>query len=144
MKKIVSVLLAVILAFSALAVSVAAAGGDYQTYYMEFVEKDSNVTIVPADGYDQYVLPGDDFKFYVEVADGYSDTFVIVEVDTVVIEPDVHGVYTISDVDADKQISAYLSLEEEQSNLFASLIILVHEIMEWFQNIFKSLLAFAG
>lgn len=142
MKKLVSVLLAVVLAFSALAVS-SAAVSEYQTYYMNFTEGE-NLTIVPANGYDQYVLPGEDFKFYIEVDEGYSDEFVIVEVDMVVIEPDVHGIYTVSEIDSDVEIKAYLSMEEEQSNLFSSLIILVHEILEWFKNIFESLMSFGA
>ena len=142
MKKIVSVLLAVVLAFSALAISVAAAG-EYQTYYMNFTEGD-NLTIVPANGYDRYVNPGEDFKFYIQVDEGYDDEFVIVEVDMVVIEPDVHGIYTVSEIESDVEIKAYLSMEEEQSSLFSSLIIFIHEIMEWFQNLFNSLLSFAG
>ncbi len=142
MKKLVSVLLAVVLAFSALAVSVAAVS-EYQTYYMNFTEGE-NLTIVPANGYDQYVLPGDDFKFYIEVDEGYSDEFVIVEVDMIVIEPDAHGIYTVSDIDSDVEIRAYLSVEENQSNLFSSLIILVRQLMEWFMSIFNSLMSFGA
>ena len=142
MKKIVSVLLAVVLAFSALAIS-AAAAGEYQTYYMNFTEGD-NLTIVPANGYDRYVNPGEDFKFYIQVDEGYDDEFVIVEVDMVVIEPDIHGIYTVSEIDDDVEIEARLSMEQEQASLFSSLIMLVHDLMEWFKNIFESLFAFAA
>lgn len=142
MKKLVSILLAVVLAFSALAVSVAAAS-EYQTYYMNLIEGE-NLKIIPANGYDQYVLPGEDFKFYVEVDEGYSDQFVIVEVDMVVIEPDIHGIYTVSEIDDDVEIEARLSMEQEQASLFSSLIMLVHDLMEWFKNIFESLFAFAA
>lgn len=139
MKKVLSVFLALILAFSALAVSVSAAG-TYQTYYMSYDIRDSNLEIVPVEGYTQYVLPGEDFKFTVQPADGYSDTFVIAQVDTITIEPDVHGVYTISDINADKTITVFLSVENDQSNLFSSLIILVHNILEWFKNIIDSII----
>lgn len=138
MKKIVSVILAVVLAFSALAISVAAEGGEYQTYYVNLDAADF-IQIVPAQGYDQYVNPGDDFKFYIEVSPNYSDTFVIVEINSIVTEPDVHGVYTISDVQADCEVRAYFALEEGQSNLFSSLIVFVHQILEWFMNIFNSI-----
>lgn len=138
MKKIVSVLLAVVLAFSALAISVAAEGGEYQTYYVNFDAADF-IQIVPTKGYDQYVTPGDDFKFYIEVSQNYSDTFVIVEINSIVTEPDSHGIYTISDVQSDCEVRAYFALEEEQSNLFASLIVFVHQILEWFVNIFNSI-----
>lgn len=143
MKKLVSVLLAVVLAFSAFAVSVAAAS-EYQTYHINDITEDENITIVPANGYSWYVTPGEDFKFYIELAEGYSDTFVLVEVDMVVVEPDVHGVYTIPEVNSDMEIRAYLSVENNQSSLFASLIVLVHEILEWFQNIFNSLMSFGA
>ncbi len=138
MKKFVSVFLAMLLAFSVLAVSVAAAS-EYQTYYVENITEDSNITIVPANGYDWYVMPGEEFKFYVEVDEGYSDVFVIVEVNMVVVEPDVHGIYTISEIDEDVTIKAYLSMKEEQSNLFASLIVFIRSIMEWFLNLFNGL-----
>lgn len=139
MKKFVSVFLAMLLAFSVLAVSVAAAS-EYQTYYVENITEDSNITIVPANGYDWYVMPGEEFKFYVEVDEGYSDVFVIVEVNMVVVEPDVHGIYTISEIDEDVTIKAYLSMKEEQSNLFASLIVFIRSIMEWFLNLFNGLI----
>lgn len=142
MKKIISVLLAVVLAFSALAVSVAAYS-EYQTYYMNFTEGE-NLKIVPANGYDQYVLPGEDFKFYIEVDEGYSDEFVIVEIDMVVTEPDIHGIYTVYDVDDDVEISARLSMEQGQASMFSSLIILIHDLMEWFKNLFESLFSFAA
>lgn len=145
MKKVISVLLAVILAFSALAVSVSAAGvgGDYKTYYMKYDIRNSTIKIVPNEGYSQYVLPGEDFKFTIQMEEGYSDTFVIVQVDMVTVKPDVHGVYTISDINADKTITAFLSTDKEQSNLFASLIVLVHDVLAWFKEIidtfFKSI-----
>lgn len=137
MKKIISIVLAVVLAFSALAVSVAA-GSEYQTYHMN-IAKGENLTIIPANGYDCYVLPGEDFKFYVEVDEDYSDQFVLVEVDMVVIEPDIYGIYTIEDVQKDMDISARLAMEQQQASLFSSLIILVHDLLEWFKNIFASL-----
>ncbi|MCD7774780.1 MAG: hypothetical protein LUH40_04270 [Clostridiales bacterium] len=139
MKKAVSVLLALILSFSVLAVCASAATGDYQTYYVEFDIKSSGLNIVPVDGYTQYVLPGEDFKFTVEADEGYTDTFTIVEVDMVGIEPDVHGVYTISDINADTTITVYVTMDESSSNLFSSLIVLVHNILEWFMNIINSI-----
>ena len=142
MKKIISVVLAVVLAFSALAVSVAAKS-EYQTYYMNIADGE-NLTIIPANGYDRYVYPGDDFKFYVEVDEGYSDQFVLVEVDMVIIEPDVNGIYTIEDVQKDMDISARLSMEQQQASMFSSLIILVHNLMEWFMNLFESLFSFGA
>lgn len=138
MKKVISVFLAMILAFSALAVT--AAAGDYQTYYMAYDISDSTISIVPVEGYSQYVLPGEDFKFYIEMQEGYSDTFVIVQVDGVDIDPDVHGVYTISEINSDHTIKAFVSVENDQSNLFASLIVLVHNIMAWFKNIIETIM----
>jgi hypothetical protein len=139
MKKIISVFLAMLLAFSALSVAASALGGEYQTYYINYELADDTIKIVPVEGYNQYVLPGEDFKFTVETTEGYSDVFVIVQLDTVEIEPDVHGVYTIENVSSDHTIKAFLSIEENQSNLFASLIVFVRNIMEWFANIIESL-----
>ncbi len=139
MKKVISVILSVLLAFSVLAVAAGAEGGDYQTYYINYELKDDTIKIVPLEGYNQYVLPGEDFKFTVETAEDYSDVFVIVQLDTVEIEPDVHGVYTIEKVSSDHTVKAFLSVEENQSNLFASLIVFVRSIMDWFVNILNTL-----
>lgn len=141
MKKVISVLLAVILAFSVLAVAVGAEG-EFQTYYMNYEVNEENITIAPIEGYSRYVLPGGEFKFTVTATEDRSDTFVIVQVDNVTIEPDVHGIYTISDVTSDHTIKAFFSLDENQSNIFASLIIMLRQmvqmIVDMFDQLFKS------
>lgn len=144
MKKIISVLLAVLLSFSVLAVAAGAEGGNFQTYYINYDVQDPTISIVPLEGYNQYVLPGEDFKFVVETSENYSDVFIIVMVDTVEVEPDVHGIYTIEDIDKDVTVKAFLSVKENQSNIFASLIVLVRNITEWFMDIINSLFKFAA
>lgn len=138
MKKIIAVFLSVILAFSALAVAVAAEG-DYQTYYMNYEVNEENIQIIPLEGYSRYVLPGESFKFTVEATDGRSDVLVIVQVDLVTVEPDVHGVYTISDVYEDHTIKAFFSLEEGQANIFASLIVMLRQMFQMIVDIFTDL-----
>ena len=138
MKKVISVLLAVILSFSALAVAVAAEGA-YQTYYMSYEVNEENIRIIPLEGYSQYVLPGEDFKFTVEATENRSDVFVIVHVDNVNLEPDIHGVYTIEDVTIDHTIKAFFSLEENQSNIFASLIIMLRQMFQMIVDMFNQL-----
>lgn len=144
MKKIISVLLAVLLSFSVLAVAAGAEGGNYQTFYITYDVQDPTISIVPLEGYNQYVLPGEDFKFVVETSENYSDVFIIVMVDTVEVEPDVHGIYTIEDIDKDVTVKAFLSVKENQSNIFSSLIVLVRNITEWFMDIINSLFSFAA
>lgn len=144
MKKIISVLLAVLLSFSVLAVAAGAEGGNFQTYYINYDVQDPTISIVPLEGYNQYVLPGEDFKFVVETSENYSDVFIIVMVDTVEVEPDVHGIYTIEDIDKDVTVKAFLSVKENQSNIFSSLIVLVRNITEWFMDIINSLFSFAA
>ena len=146
MKKIIiSVILAMILTFSAFAVCAYAADSEYQTYYINYdISDEKNIKIVPLAGYERYVLPGDDFKFTVEVADGYSDTFVIVQLDMANIEPDIHGVYTISDINSDHMVKVFFNLEEEQSNMFASIIVLVRSLFQMFIDMFTSLFSFAA
>lgn len=144
MKKIISVLLAVLLSFSVLAVAAGAEGGNFQTYYINYDVQDPTISIVPLEGYNQYVLPGEDFKFVVETSENYSDVFIIVMVDTVEVEPDVHGIYTIEDIDKDVTVKAFLSVKENQSNIFSSLIVLVRNITEWFMDIINSLFKFAA
>ncbi len=129
MKKVISVLLAVILAFSALSVAVFAQG-DNQTYYITYEVNEENIQIVPVDGYNQYVRPGDDFKFRVKVTDGRSDVLVIVQVDMVTIEPDVHGIYTIEEIYEEHTVKAFFSLEEGQANIFASLIVMLRQLFQ--------------
>ncbi len=139
MKKSISLLLAVILAFSAFAVTAAADDGEYQTYYMNYDIRNSNLEIVPVNGYSQYVLSGEDFKFTVNAKKNFSTAFTIVEVDGTEIEPDIHGVYTISNVTSEKTISVYVAVDSGQSNLFSSLIVFVHNILEWFVNIIETI-----
>lgn len=144
MKKVISVILAVLLSFSALAFAAGAEGGNFQTYYINYDVQDPTISIVPLEGYNQYVLPGEDFKFVVETAENYSDVFIIVMVDMVEVEPDVHGIYTIEDIDSDHTVKAFLSVKENQSNIFSSLIVLVRNITEWFMDIINSLFSFVA
>lgn len=142
MKKIISVMLAMLLAFSSLAVLAAAEGGDYQTHYISYDITEDTLHIVPVDGYSQYVVPGEDFKFTVEVDEGYSDAFVIVQIDTVELNPDVHGVYTIEEVTEDMTIRAFLSMDDDATNLFGSLIVMLQQMfqafVDWLNMLFKS------
>ena len=144
MKKVISVILAVLLSFSVLAFAAGAEGGNYQTYHIVYGVQDPTISIVPLEGYDCYVLPGEDFKFVVETAENYSDVFIIVMVDMVEIEPDVHGIYTIEDIESDTTVKAFLSVQENQSNIFTSLIVLVRNITEWFMDIINSLFSFVA
>ena len=144
MKKVISVILAVLLSFSVLAVAAGAEGGNFQTYYINYDVQDPTISIVPLEGYNQYVLPGEDFKFVVETTENYSDVFIIVMVDMVEIEPDIHGIYTIEDIEKDTTVKAFLSVKENQSNIFTSLIVLVRNITEWFMDIINSLFKFAA
>ena len=145
MKKIISVALAIILAFSALAVSVAALDSEYQTYHISFdIADEKNIKVVPVEGYNEYVLAGGEYKFVVETTEGYSDTFIIVQVDLADIEPDAHGVYTISDIHADHTVKVFFSLEDEQSNMFASIIVFVRNLFQMFVDMFSSLFSFAA
>lgn len=144
MKKILSVALAILLTFSAFAVCSYAAS-EYQTYYIDYdISDEDNIKIVPLAGYERYVLPGEDFKFTIEVSEGYSDTFLIVQLDMAEIEPDIHGVYTISDINSDHMVKVFFNMEEEQSNMFASIIVLVRSLFQMFIDMFASLFSFAA
>ena len=145
MKKIISVLLAMILAFSALAVC-ASADSEYQTYHISFeisnetsLTGETNLKIVPLEGYNTYVLAGEDFKFVIETSEDFSNTFTIVHSNGIKIEPDIHGVYTISDIHEDQAVRVSFSIEETQSNMFASLIVLVRGLLETILNAFRQL-----
>lgn len=145
MKKVISVILSALLVFSAFAVGAYAIDSEYQTYYINYdIGDERNIKIVPLEGYDRYVLPGEDFKFTIEVSERYSDTFLIVQLDMANIEPDIHGVYTISDIHSDHMVKVYFNLEDEQSNMFASIIVLVRSLFQMFIDMFNSLFSFAA
>ena len=59
--------------------------------------------------------------------------------DNVNLEPDIHGVYTIEDVTSDHTIKAFFSLEENQSNIFASLIIMLRQMFQMIVDMFNQL-----
>ena len=106
---------------------------------MSYEVNEENIRIIPLEGYSQYVLPGEDFKFTVEATENRSDVFVLVHVDNVNLEPDIHGVYTIEDVTSDHTIKAFFSLEENQSNIFASLIIMLRQMFQMIVDMFNQL-----
>lgn len=143
MKKLIAVLLSVIFVFSAVSVG-ACAISENQTYYISYDLSDDCIKIIPEPGYSRYVFPGEDFKFTIQVDEGYSDTFILAQVNYEDIEPDENGVYTIPEVNEDTTLYVFLSMEEEQSNMFASLIVFVHDILEWFKNLFESLFGSLG
>ncbi len=145
MKKVISVILSVLLVFSAFAVCSYAIDSEFQTYYIDFdISDEKNIKIVPLEGYERYVLPGEDFKFTIEVSEKYSDTFLIVQLDMARVYPDEHGVYTISDINSDHMVKVFFNLEEEQSNMFASIIVLVRSLFQMFIDMFTSLFSFAA
>lgn len=145
MKKIISVFLAMILAFSAFAVCAYAVDSEYQTYHITFdISDERNIKVVPVEDSKDYVLAGEDYKFTIETSEGYSDTFIIVQLDMANIEPDIHGVYTISDIHSDHNVKIFFSLEEEQSNMFASIIVFVRSLFQMFIDMITSLFSFAG
>lgn len=62
------------------------------------------VTLIPGDGYTLSVKDGGDFKFTVQVADGYDASNMVVKAGSFVLTADSNGVYTIENITSDKTI----------------------------------------
>ena len=154
MKKIVSILLVVILAFSCLAVIGAAAEENDGSFaeicsVMAAPESSEKIRVVGVDG-SNYVKKGESFSFKIEILDDYviDQTTVFKVANThyaadlvlkgekeygYVIEPDANGVYTIENVEKDLYIYA-CNLEAES---FASLKDFLFNMMNFFLNLMK-------
>ena len=136
MKKFISVILVMTMLFSFGAVYAYAVEGDYQTYYVSYEIQQDGAYIQPVEGYQQYVEPGADFKFTIEVErdeEGnplYSNVFVIVEVNHFEIEPDMYGVYTIENIQQDTNILVYLTFEQQTTNFIASLLVMIKQFFK--------------
>ena len=75
------------------------------TYNMALPE-DSGFSVTPVDGYTTTVNKASDFKFTVDLAEGYKKTnSFAVKANGVVLTPDANGIYTLSDVREDKEIT---------------------------------------
>lgn len=136
MKKIISVLLVLTMLVSFPAVIAYATDGDYQTYYISYEVQNKGCYIQPLDGYDQYVEPGADFKFTVEVERNdkgepkYTNAMAIVEANHKTLTPDEHGIYTLSEVSEDTNILVYLTFEESKGNLAASILVMLKQVFK--------------
>ncbi len=138
-RKAMAVLLAALL-LSATAMSAFAINDTEQTYHIICREDSEHIHIIPIDQQDNetdtyYVHADDIFEFWVKVDEGYSDKHVIVEINGAMTEPDVHNVYRISDIRADQTVTAYFEMTKPASNMMSSLMILLHNIAEWFKNL---------
>lgn len=143
-KKAMAVLLAALL-LSVTAMSAFAINEDEQVWHVICREDSEHIHIIPINQQDEetdtyYVHTGDTFEFWVKVDEGYSDKHVIVEINGDIAEPNVHNVYTIDDIGADYTVQAYFEMSNASSNMMSSLMILLHNIAEWFKN----LLSFFG
>ena len=86
-------------------VKVEATPPDTPTTYRILSRADRGATLVPESGYNaNAVAAGDDFKFHVSVNAAYREWEVKVEVDGLTLRPDSRGVYTISNIRADKNV----------------------------------------
>ena len=146
MKKIISVLLVLTMLVSFPAVIAYASEGDYQTYYVSYEVQNKGCYIHPLDGYDQYVEPGADFKFTIEVerdADGnpkYTNAMAIVEANHKTLTPDEHGIYTISEINEDTNILVYLTFEQGKGNLAASILVMLKQMFKVIIEVIRSII----
>ncbi len=153
MKKVISVLLAAIIAFSCLALTVSAADEGFTKSYNVNVAPDcaEKLAITSLSG-TNYVVAGGSFQFTVEAINGHTfdQTTVIkvanthYEADVVlgveseygyIVEPDKNGVYTIAEVNEDLYIyvanlekTSFSSLKDFLLNMFQ----FFRDLMKWF------------
>ena len=153
MKKLISLVLAVIIAFSCLSLTVSAADEGYTKTYVVNVAPAcaEKLELVSTSG-SHYVVAGESFSFRVEAINGYvfDQTTVIkvanthYEADVVlgveseygyVITPDKNGVYTIEEVNEDLYIyvanleqSSFADLKDFLLNMFN----FFRDLMKWF------------
>ena len=153
MKKLISLVLAVIIAFSCLSLTVSAADEGYTKTYVVNVAPDcaQKLELTSTSG-SHYVVAGESFSFTVEAINGYvfDQTTVLkvanthYEADVVlgveseygyVITPDKNGVYTIEEVNEDLYIyvanleqSSFADLKDFLLNMFN----FFRDLMKWF------------
>ncbi len=152
MKKIISIVLAVIMTLSCLAVvAFATEGGSFTKSYSVTVAPDcqEKLAITSLSGVN-YVIEGGTFKFTVEAVNGYvfdqttvikiantdyySDVMTNTENDYgYILEPDSDGVYTIENVTEDMHV--YVANLDKSS--FAGLKDFLMNMMNFFLNLMK-------
>ena len=146
MKKLISVLLVLTMLFTFPAVIAYATEGEYQTFYISYEVQNKGCYIQPLEGYEQYVTPGSDFRFTIEVernADGepkYTNAMAIVEANHKTIEPDEHGIYTISNINEDVNILVYLTFEQDKGNLAASILVMLKQMFRVIIDVIRKIL----
>ncbi|MBQ6019137.1 MAG: hypothetical protein IJL26_03060 [Clostridia bacterium] len=145
MKKVISVLLALVMIAVPMSVFAAAEGGDDTPDKVCRITPPAEsymFTLEPVEGYEYYVREGDDFQFTVKPKDGYSLEFAVVyyfatdilegvagdEILQTPVEPDEDGVYTIDRVTTDITIVVSQVTEARQANLFSNIRYLLHLI----------------
>jgi|LSQX01.2.fsa_nt_gb hypothetical protein len=148
MKKIISVLLAVIILAMPFTLTASAEGIDdplTPVHYVQLPEKTEQFEVVPLDGYSQYVVHGEEFVFRVIPAPGYSVQMLQVSYyDTehgkhtsVSIEPmKAPDTFTIETVTTNITVSCNLVMENSRASLFRALVEFIRQILELFSRIF--------
>ncbi len=158
MKKLISILLAVMVVFSCLGAVCYAAeeddvvtDGSFEELFIVDVapESKSKITVIGVDG-TNYVKKGESFRFKIEVVDDYVfDQTTVLKVanthyaadlvikgeapDSYIVEPDANGVYTVENVEEDLYIYA-CNLETAS---FADLKDFLLNMFNFFLNLMK-------
>ncbi|MBQ6165138.1 MAG: hypothetical protein IJK23_11745 [Clostridia bacterium] len=145
MKKVISILLALVLLAVPLAVYAAAEDDDTPDKVCCITPPGESYmfTLEPVEGYEYYVKEGDDFQFTVKAKEGYSLEFAVVyyyatnvlegvaddDILQTPLEPDADGVYTIDRVTTDLTIVVSQVTEARQASLFANIRYIIHLIL---------------
>ncbi|MBR5427431.1 MAG: hypothetical protein IK118_03715 [Clostridia bacterium] len=145
MKKVISILLALVLLAVPLAVCAAAEDDDTPDKVCCITPPGESYmfTLEPVEGYEYYVKEGDDFQFTVKAKEGYSLEFAVVyyyatnvlegvaddDILQTPLEPDADGVYTIDRVTTDLTIVVSQVTEARQASLFANIRYIIHLIL---------------
>lgn len=137
-KRIISICLACVMVLTLLVPVFAE--GNQKTHHI-VINKEKHVQVIFTNNSSEWVNDGDQVTFYVKPDEGYSTVRLIVSVDGEddALEPDVHGEYTIEDIQSDIILNVFFSQDNKTSGFMSSLILLFRNLFNWIKSIFSGL-----
>ena len=111
-------------------------GNKEQTYKLNITVNTKHAQVESIGTQPQYVKYGGTYQFRVVLDHGYTDNYMIVEVNGDQIYPDSHGVYTVSNITSEQNITVNYIASEKKTNIFSSLIAFLRKIVDWFKKMF--------
>lgn len=79
--------------------------GEIVTYNVSYPSETTGYTFDILNGYNTTINAGENFKFEIVLDEDYSNSEVVVKANNSVIEPDIQGVYTVSNINQNIEIT---------------------------------------